>query len=59
MGQPARQAVLIDDFPGLATKPDSLDIPPGAAVFQENMASSYQGELRSRNGLDRVAFEEE
>jgi hypothetical protein len=59
MGQPARQAVLIADFPGLATKPDSLDIPPGAAVFQDNLSSSQQGQLRSRGGLDRVAFEEE
>jgi hypothetical protein len=59
MGQPVRQAVVMADFPGLATRPDSLDIPPGASVIQENLSSAYEGQLRSRNGVDRVTFEEE
>lgn len=59
MATPARQVVEIRDFPGLATRPDSLDTPPGAAIFQENMQSSHEGQLRSRQGLDRIIFEEE
>lgn len=59
MGQQAKQSVLIRQFPGLATKADSLDIPPGAAIVQQNMQSSNEGSLRSRPGVQPVIFEEE
>lgn len=59
MESPTRQVVEIRDFPGLATRPDSLDTPPGAAMFQENMASSHEGKLRSRQCLGTVTYEEE
>lgn len=59
MGQPARQAVEIRDFPGLATEPDALDIPPGAAIVQSNMQCVREGQLSSRPGLRPVSFEEE
>lgn len=56
---PARESVTITDFPGMSTRPDNLDIPPGAAVIQENMQSSYEGILRSRQGLTKITFEED
>jgi hypothetical protein len=59
MGMPAKQAVEIRSFPGLATRPDSLDTPPGAAIAQENVTSNYDGQLRSRPGASKVTFEEE
>lgn len=59
MGMPTRSVVEIRDFPGLATRPDSLDTPPGTAIRQENIQSSHEGKLRSRQGLDRVNFEED
>lgn len=59
MGMPTRQVVEIRDFPGIATRPDSLDTQPGAAIRQENVQSSHEGKLRSRQGLDRIRFEEE
>lgn len=59
MGMPARQIVEVRDFPGLASRPDSLDTVPGAAIRQENMQSSHEGKLRSRQGLDTVTFEED
>lgn len=59
MDTPSRQVVEIRDFPGLATRPDSLDTPPGASIVQENIQSSYEGQLRSRQGMTLVQFEEE
>lgn len=59
MEAPSRQVVEIRDFPGLATRPDSLDTPPGAAMLQENVASSHEGKLRSRQGLGVVTYEED
>jgi hypothetical protein len=59
MSKPARQLVRIAEFPGLASRPDSLDTPPGSAIIQENISSSYEGQLRSRPGIKQVAFEEE
>jgi len=59
MDTPSRQVVEIRDFPGLATRPDSLDTPPGSSIIQENMQSSYEGQLRSRQGMTPIQFEEE
>lgn len=59
MGMPSRQVVEIRQFPGLATRPDPLDTPPGAALRQDNIQSSYEGQLRSRQGMDKIIFEEE
>lgn len=59
MSQKAKDGVVIRDFPGLATRPDSLDVPAGGAVFQENLQSHAEGELVTRPGVRQVTFEEE
>lgn len=59
MSQKAKDGVVIRDFPGLATRPDSLDVPPGGAVLQENLLSHAEGELTTRAGVKQVTFEEE
>lgn len=59
MGGKPKSAVEIRDFPGMATRPDATDLPPGAAVAQENLASHREGELRTRAGARQVTFEEE
>lgn len=51
--------VDITDFPGLVTKADSRDIPPGAAQLQVNAQSERAGELRPRRGLKLVVFDAE
>lgn len=59
MAQPARARVECRDFPGLATRPDASDLPPGAAVVQENLATTQEGALVTRPGCRAVTFEEE
>lgn len=59
MPQKPKDSAEIRDFPGLATQPDSLDVPQGAAVVQTNLQSSAQGTLESRPGARPVTFEEE
>lgn len=59
MSQKAKDGVIMKDFPGLATRPDSLDVPPGGAVLQENLQSHAEGELTTRAGVRQVTFEEE
>lgn len=59
MAQKPKDSVVLRDFPGLASRPDALDLPPGAGVIQENLQSHREGELRSRPGAKQVTFEEE
>lgn len=59
MSQKAKDGVVIRDFPGLATRPDSIDLPPGGAVLQENLQSHAEGELTTRPGVRQATFEEE
>jgi hypothetical protein len=54
-----RSRLEIRDFPGLFSRPDAADLPPGAASDQKNLQSAREGELRSRAGLEPVVFEEE
>lgn len=51
--------VEIRDFPGLASRYDPDDTPPGAAVEQLNLTSVKPGRLVSRDGYRPVTFEEE
>lgn len=59
MADQPRARVECRDFPGLASRPDATDLSPGAAVAQENVACTREGELRSRPGARQVTFEEE
>ena len=59
MAQPQKDTVPIRDFPGLATKPDPDDLPPGGAVIQVNIMSSRPGQLRVRPGYRPLKFEEQ
>lgn len=59
MSEPAKAKVIIADFPGMASKPDSDDITPGAAQVQINAQSSHPGELRVRPGYRQLSFEED
>ena len=52
-------SVTISDFPGLVSRPDSLDIPAGAAIVQVNVQSSRLAELSTRHGYAKIVFEEE
>jgi hypothetical protein len=44
-------------WPGLATNADPHDIPPGAAVVQENAQCISPGKLTPRKGMRPVIFE--
>lgn len=57
MAKPAKESVAIRDFPGLATKPDPDDLPPGGAVIQINCMSNRPGQLRVRPGYQPLTFE--
>lgn len=59
MAKPAKEAVEINDFPGLATRIDPDDTRPGTAQDQVNLSSLVLGQLRSRPGVKVVTFEEE
>ncbi len=45
-------------WPGLITNADPHDLPPGAAVVQNNDFSHREGELRVRKGLGVVEFDD-
>lgn len=51
-------AVVMRDFPGLATNIDPHDLTPGSAQVQVNVTSNRPGELRTREGWRRVKFDE-
>lgn len=59
MGQPARTAVDIRDFPGMMTNVDANDTPPGASAEQVNATSQKEASLTVRGGLRLVSFEED
>lgn len=59
MGVPARVKVEIRDFPGIQSREDPDDVPPGAAVEQVNAQSHHPMELRVRPGVVELSFEEE
>lgn len=59
MGQEAKAAVEIRDFPGIDTQTDPHDSPPGTAEVQVNATSGRQAVLVVRGGLARVSFEAE
>ena len=43
-------------WPGLITNADPHDLPPGAAVVQENFSSRVPGKLVGRKGIRPVMF---
>jgi hypothetical protein len=55
----AKDSAVLRDFPGLASRPDALDLPPGGAILQENLQSHAEGELSTRPGTRQITFEEE
>lgn len=60
MAKPAQPVTVIADFPGIAN--DSriqVNQVPGAAADQRNACSISQGELRVRQGIRAVTFEDE
>lgn len=57
MSLPAKESVLITDFPGLVNNADKRDLPPGVAEEQVNAQSRVRGELTVRRGLREVTFE--
>jgi hypothetical protein len=57
MAELARQAVEVDDFPGMVTNMDDMDLPKGAASAQVNACSQKPGVLTVRLGYLKVAFE--
>lgn len=58
MAKPPKESVAVKDFPGLGTKQDPDDLPPGGAVIQVNFMSSRPGQLRVRPGYRPLVFEE-
>lgn len=57
MSLPAKESVLITDFPGLVNNADKRDLPPGVAEEQTNAQSRTRGELTIRRGVREVTFE--
>lgn len=58
MGDLPRVRVMLTDFPGLLSKQDPDDLPPGAATVQTNLTSNTPGALRVRPGLRELIFED-
>ena len=58
MPSPSRPAVVLADFPGIATNADPRDIPEGTAEEQVNLCSFVPGEMRTRLGLRPVVFDD-
>lgn len=58
MPEPARPVDLVSNFPGLLTNADPRDLPAGAAEEQVNLTCVVEGELRVRQGIRPVVFEE-
>ncbi len=59
MAQKPKESVTIRDFPGLITKPDPDDINEGAARIQINLTCIRTAELRVRDGIRQLSFDEE
>jgi hypothetical protein len=59
MAEKPKTTEILRDFPGLMSRPDASDLPPGAAHLQINLQSAREGILESRPGLGPVTFEEE
>lgn len=57
MAQPPSTSVQIEDFPGLQSGRDPLDIPEGAGEEQVNATCVVMGELQVRRGYRQVTFE--
>ena len=58
MADLARDAVEMQDFPGLIDNMDPLQIPPGAADQQVNACCIVMGELQVRLGYREVQFDQ-
>lgn len=50
--------VLIQEFPGLVSDPDELDVMRGSSQVQTNLTSDRPGRLDIRPGYLQVEFEE-
>lgn len=50
--------VVIQDFPGLVSDPDELDVTRGSAQIQTNLTSDRPGRMDIRPGYLQVEFEE-
>lgn len=50
--------IVARDFPGMVIAVDPDDLPPGAAELQVNLQSDRAGELRTRPGFRKLAFDE-
>ncbi len=57
MNDPPDKQVMLKDFGGLVTRPDPHDLKPGDARIQINLTCISPGELRVRQGLREVVFE--
>lgn len=59
MGEPAKEAVVIAEFPGLVREVSQYQLPPGASPVQVNVSSEGVGKLDVRAGFREVIFEDE
>lgn len=59
MGDPARQAVEIRDFQGMASNVDPTDFKPGFSSVQINVDGRTRGVLEVRRGLKVIVFDDE
>ena len=59
MSEPARTAVDIRDFRGMASNVDPNDFQPGFSEVQINVNGFKRGELQVRRGLREIEFEGE
>ena len=59
MGIPAETEVKIEQFIGLATFVDPVDLPPGGAQKQINVQGLRMGMLETRRGLRPIDFDAE
>ena len=57
MGEPAKKAVDIRQFNGMATNVDSEELKPGVAEVQVNVNGLKLGQLEVRRGLREVRFD--
>ncbi len=55
-----KSTAAIEDWPGLYTNAEpGTGFKPGTSEIQENLQSTRPGELRTRNGLKAVQFDDE
>lgn len=57
MGQPAKASETLSEFVGQVSHANPHQIPSGAAVEQTNIMSTYDQELKVREGYRLVTFE--